>query len=507
MTSRELTIILVGILVGSILFTYSPTNNQVIHYTLKPDESTVLTDTPEGLLKWSSYEISTREPVYDNSTIVGDHITLHSSPTPPDGRIIDSVELKVPKEIFHNSTYDLVIPDPDFDPFGAVFSRYDSNFQWVVIQDIAIGCTVQVKATFSNEDVDVMVWHGGQNPDRYSYDNNIISGQMASQNNPEIGQVEWFFPNRTMILAIFDFTEEMGNVTVEITSIEESLVSGTDSITYETYYFETNRTVNLTISYSLDNGSHYLYDFKNITFQNFFSPKITDLQITNNDAVFTFAWSIQDRNAYEFHTSDVFLSSDDGKTFLRISSNLNESEFTFDMTGFLNREYYLKVIVTDSSGLSGEKVDMFSLSPPVNPLLLGVEPVEDMVIELGSVGNVITWNLDIEGNAICQYRIVVDSVQVIQSTCYDGTIQFNLDSLPVGTHDVNLDVWMSEVRHSDTVVVIVVESGVPIWLLVSLGLTLFGITIMGIFLYKITDAKKKRLGKWSLEDLLEEKTN
>ncbi|MBD3405188.1 MAG: hypothetical protein GF411_03515 [Candidatus Lokiarchaeota archaeon] len=494
-------ILAISLLLVIMSFTISSTDGTTLNNKDVDIHGFVCSNMPAGLLEWTSNEDSTPKSVSENSTLVGDHVILHSSPEVPVGRTIESIQLTVDNTTYHNSTHDLIIPQLNFDPFNEEFEIFNSNFQWVIVHGIESGCTLEITATFTNEDTDVMAWHGGQNPNVYRYDDNILSGQMASQYNPEVGQIEWFYPNQTLIIGIFDYSEQAGTCRLEITSIEEQIVSGIDSVSYDTYGFQTNRTVNLTVSYSLDNGSDYVYNFRNLTFDNFFSPEIYNVVISHDQAVLTFAWQIEDRNLLENHTTDLYLSFDNGQTYSIITARLNQTSYEFDMTGFSNRVYYLLIVVSDEIGLSNSIIETFTLTSSTNPILLGVEDLGDMVIEYGSENSTIVWHLVQDDNPTVNYRIYVNDIEMYEGICSDGTIEFDLSEFLPGEYTIELEVWQAGRIYNDALVVLIIDSGFPVELIASFGLTLLGVAISIVFLYKIANARRNQMGKWKPEEI------
>ena len=493
--------------------TYSPAASCILSYTSRWDDSP--------------------NPLSSGATAIGDHVKVqaHIVQNPLDVDDIERTRIEISYGSRFESTQPLVIsgmaPSLQFeaDPINA------SEFAWVVVKGLNQGDMVRVVCNFTNEDCDFMAWPGEVAPESWNYANNIFNGDMASGAKPEVSMLTWPSSNDTMFLACLDYMETPGNFTVVVDNSQEVLnESPGNSVFVDTYYLLQNLTANIQVwGYSAFGNVHY-FEASNIAVHNFFAPLVY-VQPPEEiaDSIWQVNWTSTDLNSDDMHLYDVYLCAGAGYCQLA-ARNLTQSTFTLDLRGFLENEYWFKIlshsadlttrveiepgvfwpdITLDSSDCwPGDTGIGYSVPfpagdsfPPPPKGDIEVATAEDITYEVGTSGHYISW--DVLGDWLYsfdpfQYSIYVDGEFVENGTQYGHStdIVFNVDGLQVGVHEVELMYNNSGPRggiYSDVVIVRVIniDSGPrPSELLILVGVLPGIIAIIILRKYAILGEKE-----------------
>jgi len=142
-------------------------------------------------------------------------------------------------------------------------------------------------------------------------------------------------------------------IIVNATAVPYWITAETDdsSVEINTRALGANHTCTINMIASLVNGSILSERIYNVFLGNFFTPRITVLTPNGGEAwtgINNITWKAWDNNTVELLTFEVLLSSDGGKSFMLLSTNLEEQWFPWNSTDFLLRSTYLiEVRVSD----------------------------------------------------------------------------------------------------------------------------------------------------------------
>ena len=303
-------------------------------------------DDPTLELSWTSRTDATPEVITTGGSAVGDHVMLKArwidgvNPGMPE-LSITSVEMKV----LYGSLYTNSGPHvPASDPGGIFAGIIDpSQFAWDTAPGIVTGDNVRIEVDFDGADDDVMVWWSDTPMGERTYANNLVGGTMATGAHPEQGS---FLADRDgdIDVGMCDFANSGGNwyLTVDTRlGLEPDRGLGNE-FEMDTYYLLANQTYAVLVDSDTGTNLRYREEIPGIFIGNFFAP-----EVTVNDAVattgnsFDFTWSVTDQNADDVHRYSIWLSSDGGVSYQILARNLTATSFTWDSSGFLERDNYI----------------------------------------------------------------------------------------------------------------------------------------------------------------------
>ena len=116
---------------------------------------------------------------------------------------------------YYSETSSLVIPDEGYNPFTGDPIDH-SQFSFITITGLQFVERISLSAEFTNADSDFMAWPGDMNPAEYSYENNIMGGQMASAASPEQGGIGWVRECDSLVVGCFDYSLDRGDWTLNV---------------------------------------------------------------------------------------------------------------------------------------------------------------------------------------------------------------------------------------------------------------------------------------------------
>ncbi len=328
-------------------------------------------------LNWYSYDQPSRTVITTGGTATGDHVVMNAtwaetSLTNMPDFAITTLEMKILYGSLVERTGDLVIPSSSYDPFSG--SLDISQFAWEIVGGISEGDNVRVSVDFTNGDCDIMVfWYVSENnASAYAYANDLMGGDMATGAVPETGS---FVADQSgsLAIAIFDYDLNPGEYMVSVDNragLEPSRVFG-NTFEIDTYALGANASYAVLISSQTGTNIAYSLEIPNIQINNFFKPYLHTVEVTGSGAVKTIDWTMTDLNHLDTHVYEVLLSADGGDTFQLIAAGVTALTYDWDSSGFTERDYIIKIRVTDSYGLTDNmNSDSFSagtVPPPSTP--------------------------------------------------------------------------------------------------------------------------------------------
>ncbi len=319
------------------------TDRLPVNYTLEVMWYESLT-AQDVILSYTANDVTEAQAVADGDTLVGDHVVINATypefnlPNMPEFEVSD-IQIGFLSGIFFDEVGTLVIPDSNYNPFSGAPVQLD-QFAWMKVDGIKEGDNVAVTVDFTNGDCDIMAWWADTDNSTWTYNNNLLGDQMATGAKPEHGS---FTADRSgsVMFGIFDYDLEEGSFEL-IVDTRVGVYESADgaSVTYDTYQFLKNGTFQVQIVADTETNIGFEVNLAALTFQNFFAPKLTGVDVSVSGATVTLTWNATDKNAGDDLYYEVLLSSDGGLTYQLLSKNLTDTTYTWDSTGFYQKDTY-----------------------------------------------------------------------------------------------------------------------------------------------------------------------
>ncbi|MFW9965417.1 MAG: hypothetical protein ACFFCX_17725 [Candidatus Sifarchaeia archaeon] len=362
------------------------------------------------LLTWTSRTQNESLPVNNGSSIVGNHVTLNA--TFPEVLNVTSCEMRIWNGFTFTTTRSLV---PVTDPAGAFTGVIDlDEFDWVIVTGIEKGMQVNITANFTNEDSDIMAWPGTLDSSEYTFANNIAD--MCSGYKPENDVILWNYDNDTLVIGCLNYDNTtIGTWTLSVqVGIDVTISNNASSIAYDTYYLQPrNQTYNIHVIGDSTNNDTWEIIRQDVEISNFFSPLVlvpTPQVLAGEEDIYNITWSCFDSNTEEIHLYSVWVSNNDGITFMIAVRNQTQTCYLWDSSGWLEDAYLFRIraysIDLNYPGLNlsdppagylpGDYSDVFThlsagsgVSDPT--MDVAVESASDIFYNEGETGNKIEW--------------------------------------------------------------------------------------------------------------------
>ncbi len=424
-----------------------------------------LSSTDGCTLTWTSHWESIPQSITDNSTIIGDHIILNATFNEDIlGMNITSTELRIIDGFTFNITRPLKTYSDGVTTFDFVYDELD----WINITGISYGDLINITG-YAENDCDYFAFDGTTPIQDYDWNNNLLGAQMATNDNPEHGEFIWNSLSDTMVFGCFNYDntpEGNWSVYMEIGELSIHDVSG-NSISLDTYWLDNNNdTYEITaIGYAESNYS-FILKLENITLCNFFSQILFDINVsTFGDDSVNITWQCHDSNLDEVHYYNLWLSNDDGYSYVLLATNFTNSWFVWNYTGWLQQEYVVRIRAY-SADLSlespctldnppesywpGDMSELVSHSFEAGtthtyiPSNIYVDDVEDILYVLDSEGNSIAFHISLTpfNPVSISYDVYDNSTLWFYGSFTANTSSFefslNFDGLDLGSHDIQI---------------------------------------------------------------------
>ncbi|MHA1909733.1 MAG: hypothetical protein ACW98Y_20715 [Candidatus Thorarchaeota archaeon] len=243
----------------------------------------------------------------------------------------------------------LVIPDAAYDVFSMPVDT--TQYAWEFIDHIVEGDNVDIEVDFTNGDCDIMVWWADTDNTTWAYGNNLVTDQMATGAHPEVGR---FVADRSGSLAVgiydYDLSEGQYTVTVDTRVGWYEFAFGNQIATSFQVYDDLINAFFKLVGL-LENGTTIEKSIFGIRIITSFNPEIENIRVSGSSAVKTLVWSISEQSTYNPHIYSILLSADENQTFQLLDTNLTDTTYNWDSTGFIVDTYCVKVRTLFSSGL------------------------------------------------------------------------------------------------------------------------------------------------------------
>ena len=220
-----------------------------------------------------------------------------------------------------------------------------SEYAWEVVGGITKGDIVRVTVDFDGTDIDVWIWWNDTAMDERTYANMITINGITG----DVPESFEFTADQDGAIAIGIEDYEGDSTTYWLTvdtrvGLEPDRVYNTKTFEIDTYYLLQNQT--FAISLSSDTGSNFDYtaQWDNIFIGNYFAPKVTvDTPTVTTGNTLNITWSVTDRNVDDDHYYSLWLSNNDGQSYMLLAQNLSTPFYLWDTTGWVEDSYIVKV--------------------------------------------------------------------------------------------------------------------------------------------------------------------
>lgn len=440
-------------------------------------------------LTWRSRWQTEPQLVENGSTIVGDHIIIESTWDSP----TDSSRISFNSGF--NETRTGTVPGPHYPDWPEPMSQ---GYCWETFEEVYARAEVRVELNFSqNGDpaFDVYSW------DDYNLDNEVDPGEVGTSalltmDAGGVGAAESgsYISSSEGAIAIRFFCWYYAfslNMTFEL-RVETNLSINVDNdpgspsqIVFDTYNLMGNATVNITL-FSWNATNTLTVEFRDVTICNYFQPLISDIVaesvITD---VWNISWSCFDKNENDTNYFSFWISSDSGTSYQLLATNLAQSHFVWDSTGYLMLDYLVRIRAFSLDFTFGNYCS--TASPPGSywpgdfndaeiPLGAGdvhtgipgffsitIDEHPDIFYEEGMTGNVIVWVPTVHYPIpyFVVYEVRCNHSRWTSGRFYpssDLVIEVNVDGLEIGTYEFKIIMdWCK----SQSVIVTVLNNNDP----------------------------------------------
>jgi len=412
-------------------------------------------------LTWTSRWESIPQPVVNDSAVIGDHVILNSTfDETLLGKNITRTELKIIDGFTFSTTRSLKPIS------GSTLEFPYDDIDWIYVSGMESGDLVNITA-YAENDCDYFAFSGDMAISDYDVSTDLLSLQMDTMNNPEHGVFVWSSTSDTMVFGCYNYdntTEGNWSVYMEIGEMSIHNAIGS-SLSLDTYWLDNvNDTYEITaIAYTESNES-FVHQYENITICNFFAPSLLSISIQNVvDITFNITWLCSDLNVDDENFYSLWLSNNDGLSYLLLAMNLTQPWYLWNSTGWLQGDYVARVRaysvdLSPSSPCSLDNPpnnywpgDMSEIiSPPFEaggvhtfvPPFISVGHVDNIAYALGSVSNNITFQITLTPyyRMMIRYYIQDNGTDWVSGYFYStnstSEVTMFFDGLPLGSHNI-----------------------------------------------------------------------
>jgi hypothetical protein len=303
---------------------------------------------PVLTLSWYSRDSPTQQTFTAGDTIAGDHVIVNATwtdgvnPGMPEFAIT-STEIKVLYgTLFYAEGHMVHATDP-----GGVFDGIidPDQFAWETVPGLNAGDTARIICDFDTSDADIMMWPPSIPMEERTYANNIVD--MASGDHPETDTI--VLPESgDYAVGILDYSGDGGDYYLTIDTrlgLEPARVF-TNTIELDTYYLLANQTYGILVDSDTGTNLRYSIEAAGVTIGNFFAPEVTvpaPTPLVSDPNTFDITWSSTDLNADDTTYYSLWLSNNDGVSYMLLAQNLTTTTFQWNSSGWLEGSYMIRV--------------------------------------------------------------------------------------------------------------------------------------------------------------------
>jgi len=301
---------------------------------------------PVLTLSWYSRDHASKTVFTGGDSLVGDHVVVNATWADGDNPgmpefAITSTEIKV---LYGTLFYEEGPLVHATDPGGVFAGIIDPDqFAWVTVPDLVEGDVARIVCDFDTSDADIMMWPPSIPMASRTYDNNIVD--MASGDHPETDTIT-LPESGDYAVGILDYAGDGGNYYLTIDTrlgLEPARVY-TNTIELDTYYLLANQTYGIIVDSDTGTNLRYTVNLADVFIGNFFAPEVTvPVPLVTTGHTFNISWSSTDKNADDTTYYSLWLSNNDGVSYMLLAQNLTETTFLWDSSGWLEDSYMVRV--------------------------------------------------------------------------------------------------------------------------------------------------------------------
>jgi hypothetical protein len=232
------------------------------------------------------------------------------------------------------------------DPGGVFDGIIDPDqFAWVTVPDLNEGDVARIVCDFDTSDADIMMWPPSIAMEARTYANNIVD--MASGDHPETDTIT-LPESGDYAVGILDYAGDGGDyyLTVDTRLGLEPARVYDKTIELDTYYLLANQTYGILVDSDTGTNLRYSIEATAVTIGNFFAPVVTvpvPVATVGDPNTFDITWSSTDLNADDTTYYSLWLSNNDGLSYMLIAQNLTTTSYQWNSSGWLEDSYMIRV--------------------------------------------------------------------------------------------------------------------------------------------------------------------
>lgn len=415
--------------------------------------------------QWWSRESTTPSNITDDSIVTGDRIQFSAefpnSVGDPDSDVV-SIEWSATKGFRHNVTGNLVIPYDGYEPF--ILGMNVSQFAWEKVDNIKQGDNVRLTLYHNNTDTDVVVYWADVDNSTWISNFGITGLDMATA-AIHVERASFIAEREgSIMVGIYSYDHQPGyyDLIVDTSDTVSEVVEG-NTVMYETWHWGSNVTLALDFTAETLGGSLIETSLSNVTFQNFFSPEVSEVQIVADGVLRYITWEIRDRNVYESHTYEVRVSLDGGVSYQLLATGIGETSYVWNTGGFDNYEVCIvEVRALDSNNLQNSGFSSeFSIGANADFTGLfwyAISSRGNQSYIWGHNNNNVTWQVWIENRNLMAYEIAIDGIVTNSGWTTGEEFIVSADGLDMGQHTFSLTLSIDGANRTNTIYVTVLPN-------------------------------------------------
>lgn len=456
-----------------------------------PEQSHFLSLDESSLnLTWTSRTQFIPQTIKNGSTAVGDHVALNATwEGQINGGNVTNTSLMITDGFTYTTTRPLIPTDGSFSTFPP-FPVEDID--WLEISGISSGDEVDITG-YAASDCDYFAFPGSMLIQEYTFSNNLLGSQMATGDIPEHGNFIWESDSNVMVLGCYNYDNVVGNYTISaiIGNLEINSITG-NSLVLDTYWLDShNDTYEITVAAVTDLNESFAFKFENITISNFFAPQFVSThiyQFSSDDLTFNISWSCSDSNSDDANYYSVWLSNNDGISYMRFDYNLSQTWILWNSSGWLPDIYFVRIRAYSVDATSpdctfedppysywpGDYADTFP--PPINAgdayshppgyYTLDIDLAANSSYFFGSSGNILTATLTFDYSLpfSVDYYVLDNGSSWIQGEyqpySYSSMLEINIDGLSIGHHILQITISNFQTTSQSLTIDVLVPSSI-----------------------------------------------
>ena len=431
------------------------------------------TDVPSATgfsLTWTSAWNSEPQNVINQSVIVGDKITLNATFNEAIvSQNITRTELLVVDGFTYYTTRPLI---PRFYSDWTIDPMHLDDLDWIQISGIKKGDLVNITA-YAENDCDYYAFDGDTPLSEYYYWNNLLDWQMVTGHNPENGEFIWESESDTMNFGCFNYDNVTGgnwSVYIVIGDIRITVNSGCSAIVDTYSLFGRNITCEITAIGYTDTNQTIQFQFRNVTLCNYFCPDLAinpPTELPEDSRTLNISWVCSDQNSGDINFFDIWVSNDDGTSYMLLDRNLTSTWYLWNSSGWVEDTYLVKVraysqyeAITYLNGLDDLPSDYWpgdfseaitehtagDLAYYYPPPAFNIFAASSLSYEFGSTGNILNVTILFQNRFdMVMYTVTDNTDQMVtgtfQPTRLEDFLVINIDGLSIGSHFIYVEVY------------------------------------------------------------------